>query len=347
MAALLPRNNSDASLPEVSARLDQLLLSLSMSVDEYDEPNDNSSDKRSSNSSNVTQTEADKDSNYPNITLSAPVVTLKSIQATMSTISGYLGKQSGRSSGDGLQWTDRYLMLAPENGSLYLFGTDTDPDAQPISILKVSAGFSVSSDTDVHVIRVHGISSSSSSSSSSWTLKCKDQQTKSLWLRAITRIVQEQTQQTQIFPKRSSSVSRFSRASAVTLVDSPTASPIDATHDIAYSRRGSTSSSFAKIPMSRSNSTASTTSRAGMSSEEREALARQQHQQYLAMKEAARERIQKELAIKKEKEEREKRVTEDTKVNEAGRVAAKKVEAEKKKKEQKIKDDMMFNFGFA
>ncbi|KAI9326228.1 hypothetical protein BDR26DRAFT_877808 [Obelidium mucronatum] len=346
------RMDSDSGLPEVSARLEQLLMTLS--TDEFspkysESPSLNSEEatdetsNRSLHSSTYTQSSVGstlimdrQDSDSQQIHFKSSV-TLRSLQETMSTISGYLGKLNGPTGVSPTinQWTDRFFVLA-ENGSLFLFASDVDPNAMPISFLTISSGFGYKdTTTDENIIRIQGlgVTANGTTAKRAWTLRCPNEETLALWTRAVNRSTPQAaapvSRQISPFPQRSSSISRSN--STATLVVEPMspvspgspgslASPADSGYGIQYMRRASLSSKI--VGMSRSDSN---TSRTSVSNEERESAARARYQEYMAMQESAKGRIQKELAAKREREEKELAIKKEK--EESDRIAKEKEEA--------------------
>ncbi|KAI9326229.1 hypothetical protein BDR26DRAFT_924632 [Obelidium mucronatum] len=259
-------------------------------------------------------------------------LTLRTLQESMAIISGHLGKFNTNSdaSSPESRWFERFFVLG-ETGSLYLFRTDSDLDAAPISSLVLSNSFGYIDPIDnTPILRVQGpaMGVHGNQVNRTWTLRCPNEQTMAIWLRAIGRVMGSG----QAFPKRRSvsqnPVSRSSSAASGSgeeqvpaLSSSPSATDLDSSP-----RRSSFSS---RVGMSRSTSVSST-NRSTISLQEREREARAKYQEYMAMQESAKERIQKELAIKRERErereEQERIAKEDMrKAKEAVKIAKQKL----------------------
>ncbi|KAJ3016696.1 UNVERIFIED_CONTAM: hypothetical protein HDU68_012081 [Siphonaria sp. JEL0065] len=351
-----------SSASKASAKLEDLLLSLS--VDEFDTvPGPSSAysdiDQRfdavaGGNAYSVYDRRESQDSTA---SFDYSSVTLGQLQMNMSTISGNLEKHSTSENRDP-QWVSRFFLLG-ETGRLYIFRSE-DPTSSPISHLQLSNCYGYVDPIDyTPIIRVQGPSTSSNGSAvnRTWTLRCPNDETMALWLRAINRIMCANPGTT--FPKRTTSVGsvvpRLSRASAVSLSNSLEVpmSPLDSDAAGLVPPRLSSVTSRA---MSRTGSTSSSTR--SVSAAERDAVAREQYQEYIAMKEASKERIQRELALKREKEAKqrateivaleEKRLADEAKMKEEARKAElerKKAELEKKKVEMQKKKALAETMG--
>ncbi|KAI9326226.1 hypothetical protein BDR26DRAFT_877803 [Obelidium mucronatum] len=214
--------------------------------------------------------------------------TLASLQAAMSTLSrlttsllpqhlGFLYKlhaSTDTSASLSSQWKHRFLVLA-EDGNLYLFRANCDPLARPITHLPLSNVISYQDGDGSFIIKVQGddgfhVSNMDIDCSLKrcWTLKCQDDQTCSMWISSINRVLEERQRR------------RGSASSGATTLfngDSLSNSPVGS--------GGSPPKGGAGVfrRPSRSGSQDYSSRPSGPLAEEREAKMRQMHQEYLQM----------------------------------------------------------------
>ncbi|ORY33192.1 hypothetical protein BCR33DRAFT_856275 [Rhizoclosmatium globosum] len=322
------RNDSTNTLEETSARLDTLLNQLS--VNEFD---DAQSLSESPESAGIFRSRSSNDTLADSQSLSSQsdLPTLEALQSTSSTISGILEKLNpGPDTSSSPQWTPRYFVLS-DDGTMYLYRSSQVPQAKPLGVLPIASIHPhFDDDEDSFVLRLLG----HPSSKKSWTLKCPDEPTHSLWTRAITRTLSlSLSPPIRMSRTASLSANRSSKSSENTFLDSASSLDFDGPP-----KRTSTATSAGRV--SRSNSVSSSNSRY-VNTEEREAVQRQRYQEYLAKQQDLAEKIQgqqRELAMKKQMEEKERLVREKKEKEAAEKLRIKKEKAAIKRYESQSKE---------
>ncbi|KAJ3074295.1 hypothetical protein HDU98_011559 [Podochytrium sp. JEL0797] len=274
--------NHYASLDSVSSELDGIAISQGPVQD----PN-----------ATETGSSYDAGSSWPMHDANESQPSLHDLQLSGSTISGFLCKLDvSQDSTSPSCWNERYFVLS-ETGTLYLFRSSIDEQAQPLAHLPLATCFAfIDPEHDSPILRVQARESPRSSLKRTWTLKAPNEDTLSLWARSINRIIAPDATSS-IRRPRSSSVASPRLSSASTANGSITndgylSSPVSDDFTILVRRPSAVAGTGSTILMRRNDSISSN----GINIEEREALMRAKHQEYLV----AQKSIQRDLVAKKE-----------------------------------------------